>query len=107
MTNYPTEPQVEISWQATMPASLTKFCEFVESVVFSDNHYTSLRTGIKYRKDVKAIMEYQLVKEDLDAIQELLEKEVMPTRAVVDSAADPGSGTHSRNTCLRRSSIAI
>jgi hypothetical protein len=100
LTNYPTEPQVEISWQATMPASLTKFCEFVESVVFSDNHDTSLRTGIKYRKEVKDIMEYQLVKEDLEVIQELLEKEVSPTMAVVDPPVDP-AGTQSMHTCLR------
>jgi hypothetical protein len=107
LTGYPTEPQVEISWQAVMPASLTKFCEFVESVVFSDNHDTSLRTGIKYRKEVKDIMEYQLIKEDLDAIQELLEKEVSPSNPVVPPAANPESGTHSRNTRLRRSSVAI
>jgi hypothetical protein len=106
LTNYPIEPQVEISWQAAVPASLTKFCEFVESVVFSDNHDTSLRTGIKYRKEVKDIMEYQLVKEDLDAIQELLEKEVAPTMPVVAAATADAAGTHSSNTYLRRSSAA-
>ena len=111
LTNYPNQSTVEISWQASMPGSLTKLCEFVESVVFSDHHDASLRTGIKYRKDVTDIMEYQLIKEDLDAIQELLEKESAPTPGVVAGAVVEAAGKQMRHTpfatgCRLKASLA-
>ena len=111
LTNSPNQSTLEIFWQAAMPASLTKLCEFVESVVFSDHHDTSLCTGIKYRREVTDIMEYQLIKADLDAIQELLEKESAPTPGVVAGAVVEAAGKQMGHTpfatgCRLKASLA-
>lgn len=64
-----------------LPTSAAKLTEAIEAIVYSDAHDSSLRTGTKYHKSLEDIMEYQLVKEDLDAVKDALrqEKEAAPT----------------------------
>eukprot|EP00969_Alexandrium_andersonii_P117494 5197805-Alexandrium_andersonii.AAC.1 len=86
LNGYPEGAVVEISWQAAFPGSLAKLCEFTEGLVFGDLHDSSLKTARKYRRSVEEVLDYSLMKEDLDGIVELVQKESL------NSKTDPSSG---------------
>ncbi|CAK0842067.1 unnamed protein product [Prorocentrum cordatum] len=88
---YPDQKQVEISWQATLPGSARKFCDFAEAVIYGDSHDASLKTAVKYSKGAPDFLGCQLAKEDLDTIIDCVEKEAAQDSLGIELPKDDGS----------------
>ena len=96
LCNYPGCANAELSWRCSYSQAVNKFIDLTESIVFGVEHNASLRTGVTYHKTIDDILEYQLIKEDIDEVIELVEKEATPQRTQssttgVNTAASDGS----------------
>ena len=72
---YPDNKQVELSWQNSLPDSAKLLSNLIEAVVFGDAHDTSIKNACKHDKAVEDILEYALIKEEVTAVLEQLQKE--------------------------------
>ena len=72
---YPNAPPGELAWLGNLPDSTRKLSDLIEGLVFGEAHDSSLKQGIKYNKCVDDVLQYNLVKEDIDMILECLQKE--------------------------------
>ena len=75
LTARPGETDVEIAWRSKLAPSSNMVCELIEGICFGDAHDASLRTGVKYHKSVEDVLDYNLVKEEVAAILDTLQKE--------------------------------
>jgi hypothetical protein len=75
LTNYPSGQPIELAWQAALPQSAVFFIQLIESVVYNDVHDLSLKTGAKYNKSTTDILEHEKLKEEIDLVLAMLQKE--------------------------------
>lgn len=91
MVAYPGDPPCDLTWQTSKHMlSTISFLDFAEGLIFGDRYDGTLRTGVRNRKGALAVLGYQNIQEDLDAVLEELAKDALPKPAPAATAEGRG-----------------
>ena len=79
-SGYPGQkPQPDLAWMRTLANGSKAFVAAVDCLCYSCEHIGTFTVGIKASKDVDDIMDYSVIKQEIEKVEDALEKDLAHT----------------------------